>query len=162
MGVDVVTLQQTNKERPSRGPTTRRGIIMAKDKLTRPASISHGQQGDDDDDNTRASPVNADLVDKIQVSRAKGIHQRTHEHNSPEAQHRLPLIGHKILIKDGDGAKDELRSREVDGQGDGPVADKSEPTIDEADQGRITFRTEHSTPIIHASGCGEDGADLGE
>lgn len=86
---------------------------MGKDKLSSSTRRSHDKNRDNNNDDTRAGPVNADLVDNIQVTRAKGIDQSAHEHNSPEAQDGLPLVGDKVLVEDADGAENKLRAREV-------------------------------------------------
>lgn len=135
---------------------------MRKDELARPALRRHDQQGDHDDDDAGAGPVDANLVDEIEVARAKGVDEGAHEHDGPEAQDGLPGVCDKVLVEDGDGAEDELGAREVDGQRDGPVAHERQPAVDEADE-RCPFATaEHGRPVVDASGRGVDGANLGE
>lgn len=92
---------------------------MRKDELGRPALIGHGQQGDEDDNDARARPIDANLVDEIEVARAERIHESAYQHDGPEAQNRLPFVCDEVLVEDGDGGKDELRTGEVDRQGDG-------------------------------------------
>lgn len=135
---------------------------MGKDELSRATRRRHDKQRDDNDDDTRAGPVNADLVDQVQVPRTKGVDQSTDKHHSPEAQDRLPCIRDKILIEDGNGAKNKLRTRKIDRQCNGPVSHEREPAIDEADDGSVTRRAEHGAPVVHAAGCREHSADLGE
>ena len=135
---------------------------MRKDKLGGSPMICHCEHGHENDDNAGGSPVDAELVEKVEITRAESIDQRTDEHDSPEAQHRLPLVGDEVLIEDGDGAEDELGTRKIDGQGDGPVADEGEPAVDEADEGRPLGTAEHGAPVVNTSCSGEDGAYLGE
>lgn len=158
----IRTLQQSHEERPACRPATCRSIIVSKDELSRATRRCHSKQCDDNDDDTRAGPVNADLVDKVQVPRTKSVDQSTDKHHSPEAQDRLPCIRDKILIEDGNGAKDKLRTRKIDRKCNGPISHEREPAIDKADDRSVARRAEHGAPVIHAAGRWEHGADLGE
>lgn len=158
----IRTLQKSDKERPGLGPATCRSIVMCKDKLSRPTLRSHHENGDNNDDDTGTSPVNADLVDEIQITRAESIDESANKHDSPKTQDSLPSIRDKVLVEDGNSAKNKLRAREIDRQGDSPVSDEGKPAIDEADNGRVARRTEHGAPVVDTSSCRENGADLCE
>lgn len=135
---------------------------MAKHIGARVARRGHDQQCNHDDEHTGGGPVDADLVDEVQIPRPKGIHGGTHQHDGPETQHRLPLVGDVVRVEDGNGAENQLGAGEVDAQGDGPVADEGQPAVDEADHGRPAAGAQHGGPVVDAAGGGKDGADLGE
>ena len=112
---------------------------MAKYKLARTAGISHGQKSNEDDQDARTGPVDADLVDQIEISRAKDVDQGTHKHDCPEADDCVPWLNLVVFVEEVDGADDELGAAEIDGEGNGPVADEGKPAVDEA-HGRCPSR----------------------
>lgn len=135
---------------------------MGKDKLARIARVGHGEQRDEDDDDARAGPVDADLIDEIQVARAKRVDEGAHEHNRPKDEHGVPRLNHVRLVKHVNGRNDELRAAEINRQGNGPVADQRQPAVDEAHNGRPARGRQHGAPVVDAAGGRVDGADLGE
>lgn len=135
---------------------------MSKDIFARVSVVGHGKQSNHDDDDAGSSPVDADLVDEVQVSRSKRIDQSAHQHHSPKTQDSLPRICHKVLVEDADGAQNKLRAREIDAQRHRPVADKSEPSVHKADQRRPLAGAQHGRPVVDAACSGKDGADFGE
>lgn len=58
---------------------------MSKDKLAASIVVRHAQKHNHDDDDACASPVNANLVDQVEVFCAEDIDTHTYEHDSPEA-----------------------------------------------------------------------------
>lgn len=135
---------------------------MRKDKPGGAPTIRSDKQGHNDDEDTGGGPEDADFINEVEIAGAERVDGGADQHDGPEAQHRLPLVGDKVVVKDGYGAEDELGAREVDGQGDGPVADEGEPAVDEADEGRPARAAHLGAPVVDAAGGGEDGADLGE
>lgn len=162
VGDGKLTLQEADEKGPAAWPAAGRRVVVAKDEAGVAAVLAHDEQDDEDDQDGGGGPVDANLVDEVEVAGAKGVDEGADEHDGPEAQDRLPGVCDVVLVEDGDGAEDELRAAKVDGQGDGPVADEGEPAVDEADEGRPAARREHGAPVVDAAGGGEDGADLGE
>lgn len=156
------TLEQSDEERPPLWPAAGGCIVVRKDKLARATGVGHCEQRHQNNDDTCGGPVDADLVDDVQVARAEGVDEGAHKHNGPEAQDGLPFICDKVFIEDGDGTEDQLRAGEIDGQGDGPIADQRQPAVDEADDGGVLGRAQHGGPVVDTAGGREDGADLGE
>lgn len=135
---------------------------MRKHKLGRALARRHDQDRDQDDEHGGAGPVDADLVDQIQIPRPKRVHARAHKHHSPEAEDSLPLVRDKVLIKNANRTQNKLRAAEVDAQRDGPVSHQRQPAIHEADHRRPAGGGEHGGPVVDAAGGRVDGADLGE
>lgn len=136
---------------------------MCKDELGVPPSrVGHDKQCDHDDNDTRSSPVDADLVDQVEMLGHEDVDQGGHQHDSPEAEDRLPRIGLKVLIEDCDCAQDQLGSGEVDTQRHGPIAHEGQPAVDEAHDGRILGRAQDGGPVVYTARSWIDGADFGE
>jgi hypothetical protein len=71
---------------------------MSENKLCTPAVIRLHENRDDNDDDGCRSPVDADLVDQIQVLSTRHIYRESDEHHSPKHENHLPLLGNKVLV----------------------------------------------------------------
>ena len=98
--------------------------------------VGHGEHRDENNQHARSRPVNAKLIDKVQIPTPEAIHQETDQHHGPEHQHSLPRGRHVVLVPERYGAKDELGATEVDAEGHGPVPNEVEPAIDPGYDGR--------------------------
>lgn len=156
------SLQKSYEPRPRSWPSTRRSIEVRKHKFSTPFIIRHNEYCNHDNDDRSASPVNADLVNEIQILRAEHINTKHHAHHCPKTQHDLPLRRNIFLVPQRNRAENQLRSREVDGKSDSPVPDKCQPSRDPRNDGSVFPGAEHGRPVVDAAGGRKDGADFRE
>lgn len=65
---------------------------MGKDEIrTAPAVPCAHEQRDEDDDDRGGGPDDAELVDVVEIARAKGVDEEAHQHDGPE--HEDGLVG---------------------------------------------------------------------
>lgn len=143
-------------------PSTLASIIVRKHKLRIALRVRHAQQHHKDNNHTTRRPVNANLINKIQIPCAKNIREHANHHNSPEHQHRLPLIRHKVLIPQRNRRQDELPARKVDRQRNSPIPHERQPSSNPGRNRRPLARTQHRRPIIHTARGRIHGADFRE
>lgn len=93
---------------------------------------------------------------------AVDVDGHAHQHDAPEHEDDVPVLGHVGVVERGYRAEDEEREREVDGERNGPVADEPQPARDPRGDGGVLGRAEEVGPVVDAAGGWEDGADLCE
>lgn len=135
---------------------------MRKHKLPTPLIIPHTQQRNQNNHHTRPRPINTNLINQIQIPRPKHVNCHAHPHHRPKHQNRLPLIRHEVLVPKTDRAENQLPAREIDRQGNRPVADERQPPRHPGGDGGVFAGGEHGGPVVDAAGGGVDGADFGE
>ena len=76
---------------------------MAEDELSASVIVRHAEQDDHDDDDTGTGPVDADLVDDIQVFGAEDVDAHAYQHDGPERKDRLPCVRSPVIAPQTDG-----------------------------------------------------------
>jgi hypothetical protein len=99
---------------------------------------------------------------KVVVLDSENVHEEDDQHHSPEHEHSLPCVGHKVLIEDGNGGQDQLRSREIDRESDGPVSNQCQPPGNPTRERRISLRCQHCRPVIYTTSGRVHGAYFSE
>jgi len=111
-------------------------------------------QGDEDGEDGEGDEGRADSVELGQEAVAQGADGEGEEADGVEDEQQLPAVGGPAGVVHGDGGGDERGKAEVDGQGDGPVANEPDPAVDEGEHGAGARRGHLEGPVVGAGGRG--------
>lgn len=163
----ICGLQETDAERPAGHPAGSR-LKGCEDVFCRVAAVLRdGKNADDDGDEASKCPEDGGGVEPWQPPVAQGRDGVAQEGDGQEDEEDLIRLGGEdalagAVLEDADAGNQEQGSAEVDGKGDGHVADDVQPATDPAGHTPPPGRREHKGLVVDAAGGRVDAGDLAQ